>query len=102
MPTTYLHHTSGLDRAGIQGGEGCEGGTSVTYRGKRAEEVAAAIHVMPKYIEGDAADSTTEIPVAYHQMITNYFRQFAPYGESKPGPNKAQWICEQVYNAFPF
>jgi RHS repeat-associated protein len=99
----------------------------VTYRGRRAEEVTAAIkrgasrdelmqladdiypklrgtqghHNTPMYLGGDAAGPITELPSAYHQLITNYFRSLVPYRSGPLDAAKARSVCQQVYRVFP-
>lgn len=57
---------------------------------------------MPKYLGGDPDGETVPLPSAYHQLITNYFRQLWPYGSPKPSPEQLQQLMDQVYKRFPF
>src|SRR5262249_55036468 len=41
-------------------------------------------HVVPKYLGGDADGVVVQLNAAYHQLITNAFRELAPYGQAAP------------------
>jgi len=42
-----------------------------------------------------------EIPAAYHQRITNEFRQLWAYGKGGPNPEQLQNIIDTVYDKYP-
>jgi len=58
-------------------------------------------HGTPKYLGGDPKGPTVPIDGAYHQEITNAFRELHPYGSPKPSPERLQEIMRQVYERFP-
>jgi len=58
-------------------------------------------HVTPKYLGGDPKGPTVPIDAAYHQEITNAFREAWPYGQGAPSPEDLQRILNDVYSRFP-
>jgi hypothetical protein len=58
-------------------------------------------HNTPKYLGGDPNGPTTPLPAPYHQLITNAFRNLAPYGEEVPDSQSVQNIVNQVYSQYP-
>jgi RHS repeat-associated protein len=59
-------------------------------------------HITPKYLGGDPNGPTVPLDSAYHQQITNAFRELWPYGTGNlPTPEQLQQIMDQVYNQFP-
>ena len=58
-------------------------------------------HVTPKYLGGSPKGPTVPIDAAYHQKITNAFRELHPYGLPKPSPERLEEIKQQVYERFP-
>jgi hypothetical protein len=58
-------------------------------------------HVTPKYLGGDPKGPTVPIDAAYHQEITNAFREAWPYGQGAPSPADLQRIMNDVYARFP-
>jgi RHS repeat-associated protein len=57
-------------------------------------------HVTPKYLGGDPKGPTVPIDAAYHQEITNAFREAWPYGQGAPSPADLQRIMND-YSRFP-
>jgi RHS repeat-associated protein len=85
-----------------------EGGLASAYR--EAEEVYPKLagktwqlhHLIPKYLGGAEDGVRSRIPAAYHQLITNAFRELAPYGQRiKPTAEALADIMKQVYTQFP-
>lgn len=58
-------------------------------------------HVDPKYLGGDPRGPRVPLDAAYHQEITNAFRDLWPYGGRKPTPAELEQIKRQVYDRFP-
>jgi hypothetical protein len=58
-------------------------------------------HFFPVYLGGKADGVTYRVPAAYHQLITNAFREKRPYGLGKPPAQEAQNIMLKVYSEFP-
>jgi len=59
-------------------------------------------HVTPKYLGGDPKGPTVPLDGAYHQLITNAFRNEWDYGTGQvPTPDELQDIMDRVYNQFP-
>ncbi len=56
---------------------------------------------MPQYLGGPANGATVPLDAAYHQMITNAFRQAWPYGQAVPSAAKLKQIMNDVYSRFP-
>jgi hypothetical protein len=67
-------------------------------RGKYEEH-----HFFPVYLGGKENGPTYRLPAAYHQFLTNAFRQRWPYGggRRKPEPEEAQRIMLKVYSELP-
>jgi hypothetical protein len=59
-------------------------------------------HITPQYLGGAANGPTVQIDAAYHQQITNAFRQEYPYGTgTTPSPARLQQIMSKVYSQYP-
>lgn len=58
-------------------------------------------HIKPIYLGGNPSGPTVRLNAAYHQKITNAFRQHHPYGSKKPSMNQVEEIMRQVYDRFP-
>jgi RHS repeat-associated protein len=58
-------------------------------------------HVIPKYLGGDPDGALARIPAAYHQLITNYFRQLWPYGQAAPSEDQLNQMLDKVYAKLP-
>jgi hypothetical protein len=59
-------------------------------------------HVHPVYLQGSKDGPTVELDPAYHQLITNAFRQEAAYGRAvPPQPEEQQRILRRVYSRHP-
>lgn len=59
-------------------------------------------HIEPKYIGGDPNGPLIELDAAYHQMITNEFRENWHYGWGKiDNINLREHIIRQVYSKYP-
>ena len=58
-------------------------------------------HNWPKYLGGPKKGPLTPLNRAYHQRITNLFRQLRPYGLPTVDPTTAQEIMDQVYEQLP-
>jgi hypothetical protein len=58
-------------------------------------------HITPKYLGGAADGPTSQIPAAYHQAITNAFRNEWSYGQVVPSAEQLQQIMTSVYSRFP-
>jgi len=52
---------------------------------------------VPGFPEGP----TVPLDGAYHQMITNEFRNLAPYGSGPVTPEQLQDLMNSVYDKFP-
>jgi RHS repeat-associated protein len=59
-------------------------------------------HIVPQYLGGDPNGLAVSLPAAYHQLITNAFRNLWPYGSPKPSPKQLQRLMDQVYKQFPW
>ncbi|MGD0510742.1 MAG: RHS repeat-associated core domain-containing protein, partial [Candidatus Micrarchaeaceae archaeon] len=59
-------------------------------------------HIIPKYLGGsNEASNLVEIPAAYHQLITNAFRNAYKYGQVQPGEELLIQILQEVYESIP-
>jgi RHS repeat-associated protein len=58
-------------------------------------------HVVPRYLGGAKNGNTVEMDAAYHQWITNEFRNKWAYGQGKPSPKKLEEIMTEVYKKYP-
>lgn len=58
-------------------------------------------HIIPKYLGGATNGEVVNIPAAYHQLITNLFRQLWPYGGAQPSPQQLEEILNEVYSQLP-
>ncbi len=58
-------------------------------------------HIVPKYLGGDPKGRTVPIDAAYHQDITNAFREFHPYGSPLPSPERLEETMRIVYERYP-
>ena len=59
-------------------------------------------HISPKYLGGPANGPLIKLDAAYHQQITNAFRQAWPYGNGViKDPVLRQQILDRVYSQFP-
>jgi RHS repeat-associated protein len=60
-------------------------------------------HIKPQYLGGPKNGDKVELDRAYHQLITNEFRDAWEYGQNDL-PNAAQWerIKLSVYSMFPY
>ena len=58
-------------------------------------------HIHPKYIGGDPYGETVPLDAAYHQMITNEFRNNWRYGQGVPPYRKQMEIMKEVYKKYP-
>jgi hypothetical protein len=61
-------------------------------------------HIIPKYLGGDPYGETVPIDAAYHQAITNAFRQQWPYKgdpDYRGGLRELQKILNDVYSRYP-
>jgi hypothetical protein len=62
-----------------------------------------AHHIEPQFLGGDPKGATVSLPSAYHQLITNAFRDQWPYGAGDiPLEHELQDIMNEVYNIYPF
>ena len=69
---------------------------------KLAEKADQLHHVIPRYLGGAKDGALAKIPAAYHQVITNAFRELAPYGERiERTAEQVQQIVRDVYSRFP-
>jgi hypothetical protein len=57
-------------------------------------------HIFPKYLGGNPNGPLAYIPAAYHQLITNAFRDAWAYGLGAPGSAAAQAILDAVYETY--
>lgn len=57
-------------------------------------------HGEPKYLGGDPNGPLAIIPAPFHQLITNAFRDLAPYGSGDIGTKAALEIARQVYEIY--
>jgi hypothetical protein len=58
-------------------------------------------HIIPKYLAGFATPDVAKLPAAYHQLITNAFREAWPYGAGQPNPQTLINIVRKVYSSYP-
>ena len=58
-------------------------------------------HITPKYLGGHPKGPTVPIDAAYHQQITNAFRDAWGYGKGKPSAGELEAIKQHVYKRFP-
>ncbi|HYO56598.1 hypothetical protein [Archangium sp.] len=59
-------------------------------------------HIHPKYLNGPENGPTVDLDPAYHQLITNAFREEYGYGQvDPPPPGEQQKIMRKVYSRYP-
>jgi RHS repeat-associated protein len=59
-------------------------------------------HITPQYLGGAANGPTVRLNAAYHQCITNAFRNQWKYGTgTMPNPEELQGIMQRVYGTYP-
>jgi RHS repeat-associated protein len=58
-------------------------------------------HIAPKYLGGASNGPTVPLDAAYHQMITNAFRDEISYGSGPLSPEEMQNVMDSVYAKFP-
>ena len=58
-------------------------------------------HITPKYLGGDPEGPLVPLDAAYHQQITNEFRNLWPYGGPQPSTAQLEEMMQQVYQKFP-
>jgi hypothetical protein len=59
-------------------------------------------HIWPKYMNGPGNGPLAAIDAAYHQLITNYFRELVPYGTGRSlTEQQAQAAMDLVYARYP-
>jgi hypothetical protein len=58
-------------------------------------------HITPKYLGGAADGPLAPLDAAYHQQITNAFRESWKYGQPKPSTEQLGKIMNDVYSKFP-
>jgi len=58
-------------------------------------------HVVPKYLGGDPNGRTVPLDAAYHQVITNAFRDAWKYGQGVPSSEELADILAKVYSQYP-
>jgi len=58
-------------------------------------------HIAPKYLGGAADGALVPLDGAYHQVITNEFRNIYPYGQGAVDEVQRQLIMNRVYTKFP-
>ena len=59
-------------------------------------------HVHPMYLDGPKDGPTVDLDPAYHQLITNAFREEARYGRRVPPKSEEQQdIMRKVYSRYP-
>jgi len=105
-----------LAAAGIGGGETCETNPEkcvaaeedlqalVTRAQQQYPGKAGTIeehHPISKYLGGDPNQELEPLDAAYHQVITNAFREAYAYGQRVPSPERLVEILRQVYSQFP-
>jgi hypothetical protein len=69
------------------------------YPGKAG--VTELHHVTPKYLGGAPNGPTVPLDAAYHQQITNAFRDAYKYGQPPPSAEQLQKIMDEVYSKYP-
>lgn len=99
--------TDGLGEVGEAGAALSKGGTieKLTTEAKElypklAEKADQLHHVIPKYLGGAKDGDLAKIPAAYHQLITNAFRERLAYGVQH-GVEAIQQTIKEVYKLFP-
>jgi hypothetical protein len=72
---------------------------------KLVDKAAQLHHIIPKYLGGPTSalnDLVVRIPAAYHQLITNGFRDAWPYGQGvAPSAEQLNEILTTIYTNFP-
>ncbi len=58
-------------------------------------------HVHPKYLGGPQDGPTVNVAPAYHQLITNEFRNEYAYGQGVPTLDEQSRIMKKVYSKYP-
>jgi hypothetical protein len=58
-------------------------------------------HVHPKYLGGPQEGPTVNVDPAYHQLITNEFRNEYAYGQGVPTLDEQSRIIKKVYSKYP-
>ncbi len=58
-------------------------------------------HVIPKYLGGPKEGKTVQVDRAYHQLITNAFREEFTYNQGFPNAARLAKILEKVYSRYP-
>jgi hypothetical protein len=59
-------------------------------------------HAHPRYLDGPKDGPTVDLDPAYHQLITNAFREEYGYGQvDPPPPSEQQKIMRKVYSRYP-
>lgn len=58
-------------------------------------------HPIPQYLGGAKNQTLIPLDAAYHQLITNEFRNLHGYGMPKLSPEKVQEIMKAVYKKYP-
>ena len=58
-------------------------------------------HIDPQYMGGDKYGKLVKIDAAYHQIVTNAFREQHPYGVGKIPFDKRQLIMRKIYMKYP-
>ena len=58
-------------------------------------------HVIPKFLGGPESGKTVKIDPAYHQLITNAFREEFPYKQPYPPVKRLLEILETIYSRYP-
>ena len=58
-------------------------------------------HIDPKYMGGNPNGPLINLDGAYHQLITNEFRKFYPYGIGPLNITERELIMRQVYMKYP-
>jgi hypothetical protein len=58
-------------------------------------------HIHPKYLGGPQDGPTVKVDPAYHQLITNAFRDEYAYGQRLPDPDVQSRILQKVYSKYP-
>jgi RHS repeat-associated protein len=58
-------------------------------------------HPDPQYMGGPKKQSLEDIDAAYHQKITNRFRERHPFGGGKLSPAERKRIMDEVYDELP-
>jgi RHS repeat-associated protein len=58
-------------------------------------------HITPKYLGGPPNGPTVTLDGAYHQEITNAFRDEWAYGQPAPSPEELRAIMNRVYSTYP-